>query len=107
MREDGRKFDQIRPFSVIRPFNKYAEGSVLVSLGETKVIVTASVEESVPPFLRGSNKGWVTAEYSMLPRATHTRNLRPELGKIKGRTYEIQRHDWTFFAVYSRFRKFR
>ena len=91
MREDGRKFDQIRPFSVIRPFNKYAEGSVLVSLGETKVIVTASVEESVPPFLRGSNKGWVTAEYSMLPRATHTRNLRPELGKIKGRTYEIQR----------------
>jgi len=91
MRKDGRKFDEIRPFSVIRPFNKYAEGSVLVSLGETKVIVTASVEESVPPFLRGSNKGWVTAEYSMLPRATHTRNLRPELGKIKGRTYEIQR----------------
>ncbi|MDL1956772.1 MAG: ribonuclease PH [Candidatus Desulfofervidus auxilii] len=91
MRKDGRNFNELRPLSIIRPFNRYAEGSVLISLGETKVICTASVEESVPPFLKGSKKGWITAEYSMLPRATHTRTPRPELGRIKGRTFEIQR----------------
>lgn len=91
MRKDGRNFDELRPLSFIRPFNKYAEGSVLISLGETKVICTASVEESVPPFLKGSGKGWVTAEYNMLPRATQTRTPRYEIGRIRGRTQEIQR----------------
>ena len=91
MRSDGRRADELRPVSVIRPFNRYAEGSVLISLGETKVICTASVEESVPPFRKGSGKGWITAEYNMLPRATQTRTPRAEAGKVKGRTHEIQR----------------
>lgn len=73
-------------------FTKYAEGSVLIEVGETKVICTASVEERVPPFMKGQGKGWITAEYSMLPRATHTRNQREAArGKIGGRTMEIQR----------------
>ena len=86
-RGDGRQQDQLRPISFQRTFTRYAEGSVLVSCGETKVLCNASVEERVPPFLRGQGKGWVTAEYSMLPRATHTRSFRESAkGKISGRT---------------------
>jgi ribonuclease PH len=82
----------LRPISFVRSFTRYAEGSVLVSFGETRVLCNASVEESVPPFLRGQGKGWVTAEYSMLPRATHTRSPREAArGKQGGRTLEIQR----------------
>ena len=92
MRSNGRSLDDLRPVSIIRNYLKHAEGSVLVSFGDTKVICTASVEESVPPFLRGKGTGWVTAEYSMLPRATHTRSPREATkGKIGGRTHEIQR----------------
>jgi len=87
-----RRPDQLRPIRFERNFTRYAEGSVLVSFGETRVLCTASVEESIPPFLRGSGKGWVTAEYSMLPRATHTRSPREAArGKQGGRTLEIQR----------------
>jgi ribonuclease PH len=92
MRNDGRKPDALRQVSITRNFTKHAEGSVLVEFGDTKVICTASVEESVPPFLRGKGTGWVTAEYSMLPRATHTRSSREAAkGKQSGRTLEIQR----------------
>ncbi|PLY00042.1 MAG: ribonuclease PH [Desulfuromonas sp.] len=92
IREDGRKTDQLREIHFERGFTKYAEGSVLVSFGDTRVLCTASVEDSVPPFLRGKGQGWVTAEYSMLPRATHTRSGREATrGKIGGRTHEIQR----------------
>lgn len=92
MRNDGRKKDELRKITVTRNFIKHAEGSVLVEFGDTKVICNASVEESVPPFLRGKGTGWVTAEYSMLPRATHTRSPREAAkGKIGGRTHEIQR----------------
>jgi ribonuclease PH len=92
MRNDGRKQDELRNVSITRNFTKHAEGSVLIEFGATKVICTATVEESVPPFLRGKGKGWVTAEYSMLPRATHTRSPREAAkGKIGGRTHEIQR----------------
>lgn len=92
VREDGRRVDQLRPVSFERGFTRYAEGSVLVSFGETRVLCNASVEDSVPPFLRGKGQGWVTAEYSMLPRATHTRSGREaSRGKIGGRTHEIQR----------------
>lgn len=92
MRNDGRNPGVLRPVSITRNYLKHAEGSVLVSFGDTKVICTASVEESVPPFLRGKGTGWVTAEYSMLPRATHTRSRRESTsGKIGGRTHEIQR----------------
>ena len=88
----GRLRDQLRPISFQRQFTKYAEGSVLVCCGETKVLCNASVEERVPPFMRGQGRGWVTAEYSMLPRATHTRSMREAAkGKISGRTQEIQR----------------
>lgn len=91
-RGDDRQQDQLRPISFQRSFTRYAEGSVLVSCGETKVLCNASVEERVPPFMRGEGKGWVTAEYSMLPRATHTRSFREAAkGKISGRTQEIQR----------------
>jgi len=89
---DGRLENQLRPISFQRQFTKYAEGSVLVCCGETKVLCNASVEERVPPFMRGQGRGWVTAEYSMLPRATHTRSMREAAkGKISGRTQEIQR----------------
>lgn len=82
----------MRPVTITRNFTKHAEGSVLVAFGDTKVICTASVEESVPSFLRGKGTGWVTAEYSMLPRATHTRSSREAAkGKQSGRTLEIQR----------------
>lgn len=92
VRDDGRHHDQLRPISFQRNFTRYAEGSVLVSCGETRVLCNASVEERVPPFMRGEGRGWVTAEYSMLPRATHTRSSREAArGKISGRTQEIQR----------------
>lgn len=91
-RNDGRGTHNLRPIRITRNFTKHAEGSVLVEFGETKVICTASVEESVPSFLRGKGTGWVTAEYSMLPRATHTRSSREAAkGKQSGRTLEIQR----------------
>ncbi len=91
-RLNGRQQNQLRPISFQRQFTRYAEGSVLVCCGETKVLCNASVEERVPPFMRGQGRGWVTAEYSMLPRATHTRSMREAAkGKISGRTQEIQR----------------
>ena len=92
MRFDGRAADSLRPIRITRHYLKHAEGSVLIEFGDTKVICTASVEESVPPFLRGKGSGWVTAEYAMLPRATHTRSVRESTrGKVGGRTHEIQR----------------
>ncbi|KAF0218278.1 MAG: ribonuclease [Geobacteraceae bacterium] len=92
MRLDGRKAENLRDVRITGNYIKHAEGSVLVEFGDTKVICTASVEESVPPFLRGKGTGWVTAEYSMLPRATHTRSQRESSrGKVGGRTHEIQR----------------
>ena len=92
MRPSGRAPDEMRAIEIQTGYTKHAEGSVLVSFGDTKVIVTASVEEKVPPFLRGKAQGWVTAEYSMLPRATHTRgNREAAKGKQSGGTQEIQR----------------
>jgi ribonuclease PH len=92
MRPSGRNPDQLRAVTLETGVNRYAEGSCLVTFGHTKVLVTASVEESVPPFLRGRGQGWVTAEYGMLPRATHTRGRREAAqGKQSGRTQEIQR----------------
>ena len=91
-RSDGRLPNEIRPVKITRGFTKYAEGSVLIEMGETKVICNASVEEKVPPFLRDKGKGWVTAEYGMLPRSTHDRMPREaNRGKQGGRTLEIQR----------------
>lgn len=91
-RPDGRAPEALRPVSFSRGFTRYAEGSVLVSFGETRVLCNATVEEKVPPFLKGEGKGWVTAEYSMLPRSTHTRSPRESSrGKVGGRTHEIQR----------------
>ncbi|MGE5550728.1 MAG: ribonuclease PH [Bacteroidota bacterium] len=92
MRLDGREHDQLRPVRVSPGYLKYPEGSVLIEVGETKVICTATVEEKVPLWLRGSGQGWVTAEYAMLPRATPQRNVREvNKGKQTGRTMEIQR----------------
>jgi len=91
-RKDGRTWDQIRPITIIPGYQKYAEGSALIEMGTTKVLCAASLEEKVPAFMRGQGKGWVTAEYSMLPRATNTRNTRErETGKVSGRSQEIQR----------------
>ena len=91
-RAKGRSFDQLRDITIERNINKYAEGSVLVSFGDTRVICTASVESGVPRFLRGSGKGWITSEYGMLPRSTNTRMDREaSKGKQGGRTFEIQR----------------
>ena len=91
-RPSGREPDQLRPVSFTRRFAKHAEGSVLVEFGDTHVLCTASVEDTVPPFLRGKGQGWVTAEYGMLPRSTHTRTAREAAkGKQTGRTQEIQR----------------
>ena len=91
-RIDNRKNDEIRPVKITRNFTRYAEGSVLIEMGETKVICTASIEDKVPPFLRNSGTGWINAEYSMLPRSTHQRKIRESSrGKIDGRTQEIQR----------------
>lgn len=91
-RLSGRKLNELRPVNVQRNFTRYAEGSVLFCMGETQVLCTASVLEKVPPFLKGKGQGWVTAEYGMLPRATHTRSDREAAkGKQSGRTQEIQR----------------
>lgn len=91
-RTDSRKSDQMRPVKIHRNYLKYAEGSALIEVGDTKVICTATIEEKVPPHLKDKNKGWVTAEYSMLPRSTHSRIARESAkGKIGGRTHEIQR----------------
>ena len=91
-RTAGRLADQLRPVSISRGFTRHAEGSVLVAFGDTRVLCTASVEEKVPPHKRGSGEGWLTAEYGMLPRATHTRSDREAArGKQSGRTQEIQR----------------
>ena len=92
MRPSGRAPDQMRPITIEAGYTRHAEGSVLIGFGDTRVLVTASVEERVPPFLRGKGEGWVTAEYGMLPRATHTRSNREAAkGKQSGRTQEIQR----------------
>ena len=91
-RPSGRAPDQLRPVTIERGYTRHAEGSVLVSFGDTRVLCTASVDNRVPPFLRGKGEGWVTAEYGMLPRATNTRNDREAArGKQGGRTLEIQR----------------
>src|SRR4030065_1697363 len=91
-RVDKRQKNEIRPVKITRNYLKHAEGSVLIEIGDTKVICTASVEERVPPFLRNTGKSWVTAEYSMLPRSTHTRTSRDSLtGRGSGRAFEIQR----------------
>lgn len=91
-RPSGRAPDELRQIRITRRFTRHAEGSVLIEFGDTRVLCTASVEETVPSFLRNTGKGWVTAEYGMLPRATHTRNRREAaLGKQGGRTLEIQR----------------
>jgi ribonuclease PH len=91
-RPDGRQPDQLRPVSFEPGFTRYAEGAVLASFGHTRVLCTASVEDGVPPFMRGQGRGWITAEYGMLPRATHTRSRRESAqGKQTGRTQEIQR----------------
>ena len=92
MRPSGRASDEMRAITIETGFTKHAEGSCLIGFGETRVLVTASVEEKIPPWLRGKGSGWVTAEYSMLPRATHTRGQREAAqGKQSGRTQEIQR----------------
>lgn len=92
MRIDQRAVDQLRPVKITRNYTRYAEGSVLVEFGHTKVLCTASIDNSVPRFLKGQGQGWVTAEYGMLPRSTHTRSDREAArGKQTGRTQEIQR----------------
>ncbi|MDD2742684.1 MAG: ribonuclease PH [Rhodocyclaceae bacterium] len=92
MRPSQRQADQLRSVVLTRSFTRHAEGSVLIEMGDTRVLCTASVEEKVPPFLRGKGEGWVTAEYGMLPRSTHTRSAREAAkGKQSGRTQEIQR----------------
>ncbi|MDD3538793.1 MAG: ribonuclease PH [Atribacterota bacterium] len=92
LRAYNRSYDEIRPIKVIRNYIKYSEGSVLIEVGDTRVICTASVEEKVPVFLRGTQQGWISAEYSMIPRANQLRNLRDSVkGKIDGRSQEIQR----------------
>lgn len=91
-RQDGRKNNELRPLKITKDYIKYAEGSCLVDLGNTKVIVTASVEDGVPPFLRGSGSGWITAEYGMIPRSCKSRVPREaSKGRLGGRTHEIQR----------------
>lgn len=91
-RTDGRAHDALRPVTITRRYTRHAEGSVLIEFGHTRVLCTASVEEKVPPHKRGSGEGWVTAEYGMLPRSTHTRSDREAArGKQSGRTQEIQR----------------
>ena len=92
MRPSQRQPDQLRSVKITRNFTRHAEGSVLIEMGDTRVLCTASVEENLPPFLRGKGQGWVTAEYGMLPRSTHTRSAREAAkGKQTGRTQEIQR----------------
>jgi ribonuclease PH len=92
MRPDGRKVDQLRDIKIIRNYIKIAEGSVLIEMGNTKVICSASIENKVPQFLRDQNKGWITGEYAMLPRSTNVRTIRESsTGRVGGRTHEIQR----------------
>ncbi len=92
MRPDGRQADKLRKITITRNYLKNAEGSVLIEMGDTKVICTASIEDRVPFFLKDQNRGWITGEYSMLPRSTHTRKSRESSsGKVGGRTHEIQR----------------
>jgi ribonuclease PH len=92
MRPDKRKNDELRKMKATRNFLKSAEGSVLIEMGDTKVICTASIEDRVPPFLKDQKRGWITAEYGMLPRSTQTRMMRESVsGKVGGRTHEIQR----------------
>lgn len=92
MRNNNRKNNEIRPVKVTKNYIMHPEGSVLIEFGNTKVICNATIEEKIPPFMRGTGKGWINAEYSMLPRATDSRNKREShQGKIKGRTMEIQR----------------
>ncbi|KOO46924.1 ribonuclease PH [Priestia koreensis] len=92
MRVDNRKQDELRPITIETNYLKHPEGSVLITVGDTKVICAASIDDRVPPFMRGQGKGWITAEYSMLPRATEQRNIRESSkGKVTGRTMEIQR----------------
>ncbi|QEK12956.1 ribonuclease PH [Crassaminicella thermophila] len=91
-RFDGRKESELRPVKITKDYLAYAEGSVLIEMGNTKVICTASIEDKVPPFLKGKGTGWITAEYGMLPRSTQTRKIRESSrGKVDGRTQEIQR----------------
>jgi len=91
-RIDGRKYDEIRPIKLTRNYTKHPQGSVLIEMGDTKVICTAAIEDRVPPFLKNTGKGWITAEYSMLPGSTITRKARESSrGKVEGRTQEIQR----------------
>lgn len=91
-RPSGRAVDELRPVRITRRYTRHAEGSVLIEFGDTRVLCTATVEETIPPFLRNTGRGWVTAEYGMLPRATHTRSRREAAsGKQGGRTLEIQR----------------
>ena len=91
IRIDQRQATQLRPIRLTVDYLDYAEGSVLIEAGKTRVLCVASVEEKIPPFLEGKGQGWLTAEYNMLPRATHTRNTRERDGKVSGRTQEIQR----------------
>jgi len=91
-RNDGRRWDELRKVTITRRYIKHPEGSVLIELGGTRVICNATVDDGVPPFLKGTGRGWVTAEYAMLPRSTHTRAPRESVrGQLKGRTQEIQR----------------
>ncbi|HHW91499.1 MAG TPA: ribonuclease PH, partial [Firmicutes bacterium] len=92
LRVDGRRFDELRPVRITRNYIKHAEGSVFIETGDTKIICTATIEDKVPPFLKGTGQGWVTAEYAMLPRATAVRNVREVTrGRVSGRSSEIQR----------------
>jgi ribonuclease PH len=92
MRKDGRSADEIRPVIITRDYLRHPKGSVLIEMGDTKVICSASVEEGVPPFLKNSGRGWLTAEYAMIPASTHERSARESSrGKVGGRTHEIQR----------------
>ncbi|MBI3596940.1 MAG: ribonuclease PH [Nitrospirae bacterium] len=91
-RPDGRRWDELRPLKITRSYLKNVEGSVLIEMGDTKVICAVTVEETVPPFLRGKNKGWISAEYGMLPRSSRERIPRESVrGRVGGRTHEIQR----------------
>ncbi|MBC8421239.1 MAG: ribonuclease PH [Actinobacteria bacterium] len=91
-RQDGRKNDEIRDIKITRKYISHTDGSVFIEMGNTRIVCTATVEEKVPPFLRGKGKGWITAEYDMIPGSTHRRVIRPQAsGRINGRTHEIQR----------------
>ncbi|MGD8352091.1 MAG: ribonuclease PH [Nitrospirota bacterium] len=92
MRVDGRATDELRPLKITRNIVSHAEGSALIEVGGTRIICTASIEDKVPHFLKDTGRGWITAEYAMLPRATHTRSVREStMGRVGGRTHEIQR----------------